>query len=460
VGDVADVGIIDLRGRQLQITEAAKLIIEAGGDYIGICLNSAPHAAYTKVLVKRIKKFQPDARIIVGGQMATFIDEELLRTGAVDAVVRGEGELTLREILERGTFDGVLGTSVLRKGEVLRTPDRPLIADLDTLPVPDKTLIADRSPYKIGRARVEGIETSRGCPHRCTFCSIRRFHRGKWRAKSPDRVIEEVKLNLPLFPDKKHAIVYFADDNQVASPRRMRELLKKLIRLGEPIFYWCQARVDVLDRNPDLVTLMAKANFVSVLLGVETPNQDLLDKAHKGTTIAQAERVVRNLRRHDIAVWGTFTVGFPGESRKDMHRTIDFISRLDIDIIQLTVVTPIPGSEMYDDLVAAGEIRDPDWEDYNFCAPTMRGQLSRGEMAQLLNEGYFRAYCRPGYILSAFADKARNVNRTRAAMLKVFWHGIRYAAASSLRTKLGLGTVTEADYLASTGWSGPTDVEE
>jgi radical SAM superfamily enzyme YgiQ (UPF0313 family) len=156
----------------------------------------------------------------------------------------------------------------------------------------------------------------------------------------------------------------------------MRELLKLLIEHDSKSFYWCQARVDVLDNNPDLVALMGKAKFTAVLLGIETPSQEILDRAHKGTTIAQAERVVRNLRRHDIAVWGTFTVGFPGEDMKSIRRTIDYVRKLDIDIVQLTVVTPIPGSEIYEEMVAKGEISSPNWDDYDFSKPTLPDQIS------------------------------------------------------------------------------------
>jgi radical SAM superfamily enzyme YgiQ (UPF0313 family) len=218
--------------------------------------------------------------------------------------------------------------------------------------------------------------------------------------------------------------------------------------------------VDVLDRNPDLVRLMAKAGFLSVLLGIETPSQEILDKTHKGTTIEQAERVVRNLRRHDIAVWGTFAIGFPGETRRDMLRTVDYARKLDIDIVQLTVVTPIPGSEIYEDLVARGEINNPNWDDFDFSAPTSPDQISKSEMDQVLQEGYVRAYCRPGYLLSFLGDRSRNINRLRTGILKVFWNWIRYAGLNSIRSRLGLKPVDEADYEAGKGWVGPTDVEE
>jgi radical SAM superfamily enzyme YgiQ (UPF0313 family) len=191
---------------------------------------------------------------------------------------------------------------------------------------------------------------------------------------------------------------------------------------------------------------MAKAKFTAVLLGIETPSQEILDRAHKGTTIAQAERVVRNLHRHDIAVWGTFTVGFPGEGRPSIRRTMAYARKLDIDITQLAVVTPIPGSEIYDEMVAKGMIENPDWDDYDFTVPNIPGQMPRRDMELLLREGYFRAYCRPGYLIRALGPKSRNINRVRSRIFLVLWNLIRGTGLSVLKSKLGLATVEGAEW--------------
>jgi hypothetical protein len=115
---------------------------------------------------------------------------------------------------------------------------------------------------------------------------------------------------------------------------------------------------------------------------------------------------------------------------------------------------------MYDDLVAEGVIDHPNWDDFDFTKPTLPGQPSREEMVQCLYEGYFKAYCRPGYVLSFLADRSRNINRVRSRILRVFWRGIRAAGANAIRRKLGLSTEKVAGSEAKKKWTGPTDVED
>ncbi|KKL63475.1 hypothetical protein LCGC14_2174730, partial [marine sediment metagenome] len=146
---------------------------------------------YALGLAEAIKRRRRDIRILAGGQQATFLVEEMLGPGNIDAVVRGEGEYCLCEILAADDFRGVPGVSWRRNGNIHNEPDRPLIENLDTVLRPARDLLPERSRYRMGAYRVEGIETSRGCPHHCSFCSIRNFHRGKWRSKSVARVMQE-----------------------------------------------------------------------------------------------------------------------------------------------------------------------------------------------------------------------------------------------------------------------------
>ena len=107
----------------------------------------------------------------------------MMAPGHVDAVVRGEGELTLRDIVTGGGFEGVQGVSWRSNGTIYNEPDRPQIANMDDVLPPARDLLPDRRRYRVGKYRVEGVETSRGCAHHCSFCSIRNFHRGRWRPK-------------------------------------------------------------------------------------------------------------------------------------------------------------------------------------------------------------------------------------------------------------------------------------
>jgi len=432
----ADVSLVDMRGTGHDVGEHAERLLALRPDVVGLSVNSAPHTKYSLALAELLKQRRPDLVILVGGQQATFLTEEMLCPGHIDAVVRGEGEHALCEILAAGDYRGVAGVS-WHDGESVRDePDRPLIGDMDTVLPPARDLLPDRSRYRMGAYRVEGIESSRGCPFACSFCSIRNFHRGKWRPKSVGRVMQEVDAILERYPERK--VIYFADDNFCHDIRRVEAICRAIVERRTDAYFWCQSRVDVLARHPEVVEWMGKAHFSAVLAGLETANPRQLKESRKGISVEQMTRATELLHAQDIGVWGTFVLGLPGETREETEATGKFIASADVDVVQITVATPIPGSDLYDDAKASGRIVEHDWDCYDFTTPTMDDQLPKGDMDAIMHRAYLKVYLRWRFLRSLFTRRT-NLARLRRTALRVFaswiWVLVRERLVGLLRRR-------------------------
>ena len=431
----ADVTLADMRGRGHDVAAHAEQLLDGDPDIIGLSINSAPHTKYSLALAAELKRRRSDLTILAGGQQATFLPDEMLRPGDIDALIRGEGEFALCEILDRGgDYRGVHGVSWLDGSTIRTEPDRPLIDDMDSVLMPARDLLGDRSRYRMGAYRVEGIESSRGCPHHCSFCSIRNFHRGKWRPKSVQRVLAEVDALLELTSDPM--VIYFADDNFSTDIRRVEAICRGIVERKTNVHFWCQARADQLARHPEVIEWMGRAHFAAVLMGIETANARLLNNARKGTTPQQVQRAIKLLHARDIGVWGTFTLGLPGESPADTAASAESIPTAKVDVMQITVATPIPGSDLYAQAHAAGHLADPDWDLYDFSTPLMPGQLPKAEMDALMHRAYLKVYLSPRFLLSLLS-KRTNLHRLRRTALRVFFSWLWFLVRERLAAGLG-----------------------
>jgi radical SAM superfamily enzyme YgiQ (UPF0313 family) len=435
----AEVALADMRGRGQDVEAHAEFLLSGRPDMIGLSVNSAPHTKYALALGEALRRHVAQTpssvnggglKLIVGGQQATFLPDEMLAPGHFDAVVRGEGELTLAEILTRGTFAGVQGVSWRNDGQVVHEPDRPLIEDVDSILPPARDLLPDRTAYRMGDYRVEGIESSRGCPFHCSFCSIRNFHRGRWRAKSVARVMREVDWLIEHYTDPM--VIYFADDNFANNIPRVIEICKAIVERKSKAYFWCQARVDVMAKHPEVIEWMGKAHFAAVLAGIETSVPRLLKSARKGTSLEQISSAIELLHKQDIGVWGTFTLGLPGETAEETAMTAKFIPTANVDVAQITVATPIPGSDLYRDAKAGGQLLHTDWDQYDFTSPTMKGQLSKKELDGFMSKAYLQTYLSWKFLAAPF-HKHSNLGRLRATAFGVFWTWIWYLIKDGLR---------------------------
>lgn len=334
VTDIADVSIVD--ATDMPVEEAARAALGPGPDVVGVTTmglaSVMPAAAFARAL--RDGGFR--GLLVAGGHGATMTPRYLLENG-VDAVACGEGEMTFRELLQRGVSAEVCGLALLRDGEVHRTPPRPLIGDLDELREPARSLTG---PPPDG---VFTLETSRGCPHGCTFCETTRFFGRRWRARSPEAVARDVAR---LVEDEGAVVVQVADDNFTADPARAIRI-SRLIRDGPlPLMFLFFARSDDVLRSEALAPALAEAHFLRASIGIETVSDDLTTSIKKNISYEQHRRAIARLKAAGIFTVASLIVGLPGETEAMRASYVEDVVALGVDTAFFLPFQPFPGTPL------------------------------------------------------------------------------------------------------------------
>jgi radical SAM superfamily enzyme YgiQ (UPF0313 family) len=330
----------------------------ATADLVGIS-TVTPTAPVAYDLVERIKA-SSDVPVVLGGPHVSFLTDEALETGA-DFVVRGEGEQTFVELIKylstgEGALSDIEGLSYHDGEELRHNPDRERVKDLSTLPWPDLTLIEGFEKF-----RVIPLMTSRGCPYDCKFCSVTSMFGRKYRFRDTDDVIAELEVLCARQPNRT---VFFYDDNFTASPSHTKELLRKMKEKGLTRRWIAQARVDVVE-DLELMELMRDTNCKNLFLGVESINPATLEAYRKSQTVEDIRRAVEVLHRYKIRVHGMFVLGSDEDDKQTIRDTVRFARKSGIDTVQFLVLTPLPGTETYDELCSQGRIFVDDWAKFS-----------------------------------------------------------------------------------------------
>ena len=293
--------------------------------------------------------------VVIGGSHVTFMADEGLEHA--DYVARGEGgERLMLELIEalRGSreLDSIRGLSFMRDGAAVHNERADACPDLDSLPVPDLTLI-------VGHERMKStpIMTSWGCPFACSFCSVTAMFGRKYRYRSAESVVAEIE-------DKRPQHIFFYDDNFAADVKRLKALLRLMIERGLVIPWLAQVRVDVV-RDPELLDLMSRSGCQTVGLGLESVDQATLDAYHKSQTVADIVAAVDALHEYGIRAHGMFVLGADTDDARTVRDTASFALAHDIDTIMLNLLTPAPGTQWWDEMDVAGRIVDKRWELYD-----------------------------------------------------------------------------------------------
>lgn len=334
--------------------------------------------------------------VVMGGYHVTFQDEEALRSGFVDYVVRGEGEeifALLLEALENGTPpERIPGISFLREGILMRTPSPLPPQDLDALPFPARDLL---KLSKYWMTQLEGeplvnVITSRGCPFACTFCASSSFSGRKWRARSPENILRELEI---LYFDYGFRAIAFVDDNFTLHPERVERLCEEIERKRLKFKWWCFSRADTIVRYESLVKKMAKAGLRMVYLGLESAEKAILEDYGKQLTAEVAKKAIDILRRYGVKSWGSFILGGLRETKATVQKTIDFARKIRPDIVQFSLLTPFPGTALFDELKREHRILHFSWSLFDGAHPVVQlDALKPRELRRLLFRAYLEAY--------------------------------------------------------------------
>jgi radical SAM superfamily enzyme YgiQ (UPF0313 family) len=345
--------------------------------------------------------------VLFGGPHVTFLSAEGLEHG--DFVLRGEAEETLPVFLDAwragAGFFAVPGLSFRRNGEDIHNPKAAPPHDLDAFPFADFDLLKPDGRWR-NRRMVLPVQTSRGCPFDCTFCSVTGMFGKAYRFRSTEHIIEELRH----YKDRK-SFLFFYDDNFAANKPRTRELLEAMIREGFKFHWTTQVRADVA-RDPDLVRLMKKAGCHTVCIGFESVNPKSLQESHKAQSLAELNRAVRVFRRNRIHIHGMFVFGFDQDDRKTFRETVNWARKSRLTSSQFLILTPLPGSEFYNKVTEEERIAFKDWSLYDAHHAVFRPRrLSLADLQKAQMVGHKKFY--------SFREQIRNLFEGRWLALAI-----------------------------------------
>lgn len=301
------------------------------------------HVNTAKGLFRQIKEFNPEIMTIVGGHHATVMPEDFF-TPFIDLIVAGEGVAIFREFIARLEkhlpFSGIAGAVCLENGAVLiRRQDDAL--DLDAFPFPRRDLTAKyrKSYFSEWMRPMASIRTSKGCHFRCQFCALWKLTGGRYLTRKPERLVEE----LGTIQEK---YVFFADDESLLDPARMALLADLIHQAGIDKRYFLYGRSDTITHHPELLEKWKKVGLERVFVGLECMRDSDLKLIRKGSTVANNEKALQILRSLDLDIWPMFMVR-PEFDRKDFEDLKHYCLGLDLNFIGFSVLTPLPGTELY-----------------------------------------------------------------------------------------------------------------
>ncbi|HEX9023151.1 MAG TPA: radical SAM protein, partial [Geobacteraceae bacterium] len=302
------------------------------------------------------KKLDPACFVAFGGPHATHRAREILGANpAVDAVIMGEGETTFLELAtslatKGGSLDGIRGMALRQGNELVFTPPREPLADLDGLPLP--ALYFDNAIAVDPRQQLEFIITSRGCPAACRFCSSPLFWGRTLRFRSPESIVEEIR-----YIRDHYGLIYFSirDDTFTARRERVMTFCRLLMREKLYILWNCQSRVNAVDG--EMLRLMKKAGCECVQFGVESGSRRVLRDLGKSITPEQVKSAAAQVREAGINLSVYLITGVPGETGDDLQATLRLMEEIRPADGQVSPLAYYPGTDLFRRGVEKGEVR-------------------------------------------------------------------------------------------------------
>jgi len=413
---VEDVYIVDMELEQNSFKYFLELFRP---DLVGITMSATDHDEGLRLA--KIAK-ENDVTTVMGGYHPTLAPDELLSHPQVDMVVRGEGEHTTKELVQKGYPNGVLGVSYKEDGKVIYNEDRPAIKDLDSLPFPARHLRRHKYNGMNRKGReADVICTSRGCWGRCSFCCEPVMNRSHQRFRSPENVMKEL-LEIVSFHNGKPLQILVVDPNFMGDPERIDRLCDSLQEHKLDIKFSVMTRVDSIAIHPQLIKKMCDNGFLDYELGIESPKLKDLKNTRKGITLEMQRKAVKILRANGANVSGTFVIGLPGQTEEQIKQFPVYAKEIGLMNAAFGIATPFPGTEFYNSLDKKDLIVERDWTKYDEMHSVFKlDGISRKRLEEL------ETYCMARFwTLNTLLDRAKVLRKRsgKKTTLKDFWEDI------------------------------------
>lgn len=379
-------------------------------DFVATTTITATAPATLK-LARLAKAAVPGTKVIVGGVHATFQAEEMLRDahGAIDFVVRGEGEETtfdlMRALLAGRDPSEVAGlTFRAPSGEIVRTAPRPFLDDLEKYPAAFD--IADWSLYRyfvIPESRLGAVSTSRGCDHTCTFCSQQVFWSRTNRARRPEAVVTEIEML-----HRRYGVNVFlvSDEYPTGDAARWEEILDRIIALKLPIYLLMETRAEDIVRDERILPKYRKAGVVHIYVGLEATDQETLNLIQKDLTTEKSRASLDLIRANGMLSETSFMLGFPHETKETISRTLELARLFNPDMAHFLCITPWPYAGLWEEMKDRVRVRD--YSKYNLIEPIVEPwAMTLAEVDAAIVACYRDFYMAKMHDFAAFPDEFR-----------------------------------------------------
>ena len=389
-----EVEVYDAMAKNHTYEDIEKRIKASNPDIVGSTAYTATIPDAMEVL-RLAKSINPAIITLIGGIHPTMMPEETLLKGkgAIDYVVRWEGEYTTLELLRAiegcKELSDVESIAYIKEGKVITTPQREYIHDLDALsPAWDLLDWEDYYLCYLDNSRVACISTSRGCTNECSFCSQQKFWECTWRARSPESVVEEMEN---LYKKFGVNVFFIGDEFPTKDRQRWEKILDLLIEKDLGVYLLPETCATDIIRDRDIMPKYRKAGIIHMYIGVEAANQQTLDRFKKSQTCDECKEAIRLLNEQNIITECSFILGLPEETEESIAQTLELAKYYNADNPHFLMVCPWPYADMYEELKPY--IEEWDYRKYNLVEPIIKPtNMSRDEVMNWVLQCYKKYY--------------------------------------------------------------------
>jgi radical SAM superfamily enzyme YgiQ (UPF0313 family) len=400
--------IIDAPASGMSLEEIERVVTDEKPDIVAFSVLTFNLVACLRV-AEAVKKVSTGTSICFGGWHPTLYPQETLGLAPVDYVVIGEGEETFSELVDVLRNNRQPEEQVLRNiagigfrdatGNAIITAPRMPMTNLDDIPFPAYDLIDLKRYSNILADSADNIAilTTRGCPHSCTFCDIRK---SRYRYRSPEKVMDEIRY----WYDQGIAEFYIQDDNFTINRKRALELCRLIIDSRLNVRYKISSRVDHLD--DELVAYLKRSGCYRINFGVESGSQKVLDYLQKGIRVEQIQHAFRLAKKHGVSTFAYIMIGTPVETAEDYEHTAELIKRIKPDHLHCSICTPMPETHLYRTLLKEGGISTDYWREFakaptaKFTTPFCNPLYTDEELRAFQNSIQKKFYLQPRVIFN------------------------------------------------------------
>jgi len=403
---------IDMEAEAISFDKLGKIVKDINPKLVAIgCLSSLFKNVIT---LSKIIKLHIDIPIIVGGTHTLIDPDSIMKIGTIDYCVRGESDFTIIPLLDyllkgKGKIEELRGISYKKDNKVIHNKAAELIDNLDKIPFPARHILKHNlyyHPFVKGKSCAT-IITTRGCPFSCIFCFP--IYK-KMRRRSIENVISEIKEVIREYNIKDFE---FFDETFNLNPKWVIGFCNELVEQNIKIRWRARCRPDLFTR--EMTKIMKKAGCYMISMGVESGNDKTLKWLNKRYTIDQINKAIDFITEAGIELHGYFILGSPVETKEDMVRTIEFACRPNFDFVTFSILTPYPGTKLFDIALKEGYLENYDKNDYSnqigmVTALLKHPTMTADEIQKLFKFAYRRFYFRPGQMIKLFKKAVSNPN--------------------------------------------------